>query len=136
MTDSRNIIVTTLDIPQEYDVLGQVYAQVANRGEFSSHLQFLREQYAEEIDAAIARGQIGQWDPATSGDDSGGQLDFEHAFYIATRELQKRASLMGADAVVGMRQDIDLDAEVSIYFFLQMYGTAVRVRGQGSGISG
>jgi hypothetical protein len=128
MTDSQRIIVTTVDIRGDYEVLGQVYVQVANRGEFSSHLQFLREQYASEIDDAIARGQIGQWSPM-SNDDSGGQIDFEHAFYIATRELQKRAALMGADAVVGMRQDIDLDAEVSIYFFLQMYGTAVRFKG-------
>lgn len=123
---SRNIIVTTVDLREDYEVLGQVYVQVANRGEFSSHLQHLREQYAEEIAEAIARGQIGEWSPM-GNDDATGQIDFEHAFYIATRELQKRAALMGADAIVGMRQDIDLDAEVSIYFFLQMYGTAVRV---------
>lgn len=126
MTVSSDIIVTTLDIREEYDVLGQVYVQVANRGEFSSHLQMLRAQYAEQISDAIARGQIGEWNPLASGQDSGGQIDFEHAFYIAVCELQKRAALMGADAVVGMRQDIDLDAEVSMFFFLQMYGTAVK----------
>jgi hypothetical protein len=127
--DSRDIIVTTVDLHTEYDVLGQVYSQVANRGEFSSHLQLLRAQYSEEIDDAIARGQIGSWGEASAlvaSEDSGGQIDFEHAFFIATRELQKRAALMGADAIVGMRQDIDLDAEVSMFFFLQMYGTAVR----------
>jgi hypothetical protein len=124
--DYRDIIVTTTDLHQPYDVIGPVYAQVANRGEFSSHLQVLRERYAAEIDAAIERGQIGVWNPA-SLDDSAGQIDFEHAFFIAVRELQRRASLMGADAIVGMRQDIDLDAEVSMFFFLQMYGTAVRV---------
>ena len=126
--DSTSVIVTTAELKQEYAVIGPVYVQVANRGEFSSHLQLLREQYAQEIDDAIARGQIGQWNPSMviSGEDTSGQIDFEHAFFIATRELQRRAALMGADAVVGMRQDIDLDAEVSIYFFLQMYGTAVR----------
>ena len=127
--DSREIIVTTVDIRDDYDVLGQVYSQVANRGEFSSHLQLMREQYSEEIEDAIASGQIGSWGEASqiaANVDSGGQIDFEHAFYIATRELQKRAALMGADAIVGMRQDIDLDAEVSMFFFLQMYGTAVR----------
>jgi hypothetical protein len=130
--DSRNIIVTTVDIREEYEVLGQVYVQVANRGEFSSHLAVLREQYTEEIDDAIARGQIGEWSPSimTSNEDIAGQIDFEHAFYIAVREIQRRASLMGADAVVGMRQDIDLDAEVSMFFFLQMYGTAVRRRNE------
>ena len=127
--DSKEIPVTTVDIREEYDILGQVYVQVANRGEFSSHLQLMREQYTEEIDDAIARGQIGTWGPAYGAGDAGGQLDFEHAFYIAVRELQKRAALMGADAIVGMRHDIDLDAEVSMFFFLQMYGTAVKRRG-------
>ncbi len=129
--DSRNIVVTTVDLHTEYDVLGQVYSQVANRGEFSSHLQMMREQYSEEIQDAIARGQIGSWGEASAiaaNVESGGQIDFEHAFFIATRELQKRAALMGADAIVGMRQDIDLDAEVSMFFFLQMYGTAVKVK--------
>lgn len=132
MADSRDIIVTTLDLREEYDIIGQVYVQVANRGEFSSHLQLLREQYASEIDDAIARGQIGEWNPSvlTSGEDASGQIDFEHAFFIAVCELRRRATLMGADAVIGMRQDIDLDAEVSMFFFLQMYGTAVRRRTQ------
>jgi hypothetical protein len=127
--DSRTIPVTTMDIREEYDILGQVYVQVANRGEFSSHLQLMREQYTEEIEDAIARGQIGTWGPSHGAGDEGGQLDFEHAFYISVRELQKRAALMGADAIVGMRHDIDLDAEVSMFFFLQMYGTAVKRRG-------
>jgi hypothetical protein len=125
-----NVIVTTVDLHEEYDVLGQVYVQVANRGEFSSHLQSLREKYVNEIDDAIARGQIGVWEPSImmNGPDLAGQIDFEHAFFIAVCELQKRAELMGADAIIGMHQDIDLDAEVSMFFFLQMYGTAVKIR--------
>ena len=129
--DSKKIIITTVDLHTDYEVIGPIYVQVANRGEFSSHLQFLREQYAEEIDAAIDRGEIGAWKHAAgsfSADETSGQTDFEHAFFIAVRELQKRAALIGADAVIGMRHDVDLDAEVSIYFFLQMYGTAVRLR--------
>ena len=33
---------------------------------------------------------------------------------------------MKADAIVGMRQDIDLDTAGWQFFYLQMYGTAVR----------
>ena len=35
---------------------------------------------------------------------------------------------MGADAVIGMRQDIDIDTNGFSYFYLQMYGTAVRLK--------
>ena len=43
-------------------------------------------------------------------------------------ELKKRAARMGADAVIGMRQDIDLDTNAFTYFYLQMYGTAVKFK--------
>jgi hypothetical protein len=57
-----------------------------------------------------------------------GESAFEFAFYITVEELKKRAAMLGADAVVYMRQDIDLDTEVLQYFYLQMYGTAVKLR--------
>ncbi len=44
---------------------------------------------------------------------------------MAVEELKKRALLLGADAIIGMRQDIDLDTSAFQYFYLQMYGTAV-----------
>ncbi len=39
-----------------------------------------------------------------------------------------RAAALGADAIIGMRQDIDLDTNGFSYFYLQMYGTAVKFR--------
>lgn len=63
-------------------------------------------------------GLYGEW--------SVGQNDFEKAFYIAVEELKKRAVILGADAIICMRQDIDLDSNGFAYFYLQMYGTAVR----------
>ena len=58
----------------------------------------------------------------------GMQNEFDKAFYIAVRELEKKAIRMGADAVIGMRQDIDLDTVNFQYFYLQMYGTAVKFK--------
>ena len=60
------------------------------------------------------------------GEWSVGQNDFEAAFFIATEELKKRAKMVGADAVICMRQDIDMDTNGFAYFYLQMYGTAVK----------
>ncbi len=55
-----------------------------------------------------------------------GQNEFEKAFFIATEELKKRAKMLGADAIICMRQDIDLDTNNLQFFYLQMYGTAVK----------
>jgi uncharacterized protein YbjQ (UPF0145 family) len=55
------------------------------------------------------------------------QTDFEKAFFIANQELKKRAAALGGDAVVFMRQDIDMIN--SAEFSLQMYGTAVKIVG-------
>jgi len=37
------------------------------------------------------------------------QSDFEKAFFVVVEELKQRAVMVGADAIIGMRQDIDLD---------------------------
>ncbi len=75
------------------------------------------------------RGQIGgrqaDWG-FVIGEWSVGQSDFELAFYIAVQELKCRAALLDADAIVGMRQDIDLDTNAFACFYLQIYGTAVK----------
>ena len=39
-----------------------------------------------------------------------------------------RAEKMGADAIIGMHQDIDMDTNHFQYFYLQMYGTAVKFK--------
>ena len=58
----------------------------------------------------------------------GMQNDFDKAFFISVKELQKRAEKIGANAIIGMRQDIDMDTTHFQFFYLQMYGTAVRFK--------
>jgi hypothetical protein len=128
---SASVVVTTGDLRRDYDIIGPVYFQVSNKGIFSSSLSKLVKQYEAEISAMRTRGEMsgpradwgflwGEW--------SVGQTDFEKAFFVAVQELKKRAVLVGGDAVIGMRQDIDLDTTTFQYFYLQMYGTAVRIR--------
>lgn len=62
------------------------------------------------------------------GEFSAGQNDFDKAFYIAVQELKSRASILNADAIISMRQDIDMDTNGFQYFYLQMYGTAVKFK--------
>lgn len=124
-----NIIVTTGDLHKDYQVLGPVYFQVSNKGLFSSALGKLKEKYKSEIQSAKKSGAMSQ-DKADwgflYGEWSVGQSDFEAAFFIATEELKKRAEMVGADAIICMRQDIDMDTNGFAYFYLQMYGTAVK----------
>ena len=112
MVALNNIIVTTGDLKESYDVIGPVYFQVSNKGFFSSTLSDLVNKYSEQIRVMRSEGSMSQdrsdwgflW-----GEWSVGQSDFEKAFFVATLELKKRAKLLGADAVVAMWQDIDLD---------------------------
>lgn len=121
--------VTTGDLKRDYDVIGPVYFQVSNKGIFSSALARLVRQYESEIADARKQGQVGaariDWG-FIYGEFSVGQTDFDKAFFVAVQELKKRAATIGGDAIVGMRQDIDLDTENFQFFYLQIYGTAVK----------
>lgn len=126
-----HIIVTTTDLNQtRYTVISPVYFQLSNVGVFSTSLSRLKKQYGDEIASMRKSGQL--TDRGTDlrtfvyGEWLFDKTDFEVSFYIALREIQKRAKLLDADAVVGMRQDIDMLSGGAQYFCVQMYGTAVR----------
>jgi hypothetical protein len=125
------IIVSTGDINKEYDIIGPVYFKVTNKGIFSSELSKLIKKHIEHLQKLKEDKQISKeradwgflW-----GEWSVGQNDFDKAFFVATQELKIRAGQMGADAIMFMRQDIDLDTNMFQYFYLQMYGTAVKFK--------
>jgi len=131
MEDPKSIIVTTGDINREYEILGPVYFQVSNKGLFSNAFSKLSKKYKAKIADRKKQGQIAQtridWG-IVYGEWSVGQTHFETAFYIAVQELKERAALLGADAIIFMRQDIDIDTSGFQFFYLQMYGTAVKLR--------
>ena len=129
LENSKNVIVTTGDIKQNYEIIGPVYFQVSNKGIFSNALSDLIAKYSSEIQEMKNDGMMSEaradWG-FLYGEWSVGQSQFESAFYVATQELKKRAAMLGGDAVICMRQDIDLDTNAFSYFYLQMYGTAVK----------
>ncbi len=131
MKDPKNIIVTTGDLKQDYEVIGPIYFQVSNKGIFSSALSKLVKKYKSEIDRKKKEGTISgeviDWG-FLYGEWSVGQSDFEKAFFVAVEELKDRAALLNADAIIAMRQDVDLDTNGFQYFYLQMYGTAVKFK--------
>ena len=127
---SKTIIVSTGDIKQEYEIIGPVYFQVSNKGIFSNTLSKLMKKYKEEINDIRLKGlgsdQRNDWGFLYGEFSFGMSNEFDSAFFISIKELQNRAALLGADAIICMRQDIDLDTSQFQYFYLQMYGTAVK----------
>jgi uncharacterized protein YbjQ (UPF0145 family) len=128
---SNKIIVTTGDLKNDYDVIGPVYFSVSNKGLFGSQLGTLIKKYKGDIEVlkkeALMSPERTDWG-VLWGEFSAGQNDFDKAFYIAVQELKSRAEILNADAIVSMRQDIDLDTNGFQYFYLQMYGTAVKFK--------
>ena len=137
---SSEIILTTGDLKQDYEVLGPVYFQLSNRGGGlfkASVFSTLKTKYSAQIQALKNAGGINTKPEVTRaarflggivGEFAQEPTDFEISFYIATQEIKKRAAFMGAHGIVCIRQDIDLDSTGFQYFYLQMYGTAVRFK--------
>jgi len=132
----RNMIVSTGDINKDYEIIGPVYFQVSNKPEgFSpSTLSEYKEIYIKEVEQLKMSGKVEEvqngsikWE-CVFGEWCLGQSSFEIAFFIAVEEIKKRGRMLGADGIIFMRQDIDLDKEAFQYFYLQMYGTAVKIK--------
>lgn len=86
------VIVPTVDLKQDYEILGPVYFQVSNKDLFGSALGNYVKKYQAEIQEMKRSGTMSQ-DRADWGflyrEYSVGQSDFEKAFFIATEELKK-----------------------------------------------
>ena len=127
----EKIIVTTGDLHERYEVIGPIYYQINNRPMgFSgkSKLSILESEYAQIAQQNRESSGIGLMSAMFMpvGEFGPGDNKFSTAFYIAVEELKKMARRMGGDAVVAMRQDIDIDSNGFQYFYLQMYGTVVK----------
>jgi ABC-type phosphate transport system auxiliary subunit len=124
-----DIIVSTGEVPIKYKIIAPVYFKVSNRGVFSSELSKLIKKYNIELGKLRSEGHLskermdwgffyGEWDV--------GSNDFDKAFFISVQELKERAKILNADAIIFMRQDIDIDSNNVGHFYMQMYGTAVK----------
>lgn len=130
----KEIIVSTGDINKAYEIIGPVYFQVSNKPEGfeASTLSEYQKLYADEINQLKNSDRTGGEGEGSAKWSCGwgewclGESNFEIAFFIAVEELKKRAAMVGADGIIYMRQDIDMDIEAFQFFYLQMYGTAVK----------
>ena len=121
------VIVTTCDLKEPYEIIAPIYFQISNVGLFGNKLRSLQKKYSEALSNRQNPEQIGIGNVI---DElffaSVGQSDFENAFYISILEIKRIARSMNANAIIGLRQDTDLDTTGIQNFYMQMYGTAVK----------
>lgn len=128
----EKFIVTTVDLHRDYEVICPVFFQTSNKGVLSSSYSDLARNYNREIERRRVTGEFSEerndymWLWFGLAGMPIGQNDFEPAFYIGIEEIKMQAIKMGADAIVGLHVDFDLDTTGFQFFYLHMYGTAVR----------
>lgn len=142
MQKLRDIPVTTTDLKEPYEVLGPVFFNTTNKGVFSSAFTKLCEKYTKEPYSVLVKrpggesiqtGEFGSFllslfDLGGGYEGSVGQWQFDDAYYYSIAELKLRCAEMGGDAIVGMSMDFDLDTNNAAAFYLQMHGTAVKLK--------
>lgn len=146
----QKIFVTTTDIKREYDIIGPVFYQINDAGsgkmifqkqkEYRSVINALKDQnqlvnqnasITESIGALSGMIELfstGDISPSTKDLLGNGHNQFDEAFFISVEELKKRAYYMGADAIIGMKEELNLDTNGFQHFYMQMYGTAVKFK--------
>jgi hypothetical protein len=102
--------------------LGPVFFAVSNKGLLSSQLEKLAVKHRLPTGGQWAPSDLG-W--ALAGEWPAGQQDLPRAFIVCVEELKRQVMALGGDAIVWLRQDVDLDTNGFQWFYMQAYGTAV-----------
>lgn len=137
----KNIIVTTTDISEPYTVITPIIYNTSNRGVFSSLYSKLVNKYNDplykqllispelspEKNYDIGLFLFSLFDASFQFEGSVGQGGFDRAFYMCVAEMKMRAYQLGGNAIIGMKMDFDLDTVNFSSFYLQMYGTVVKI---------
>lgn len=115
--------VTTGDIREEYEILQPVYYSVSNKGLFSSQLKKLVKKHNIITPQTAGHGTDLFW--MFAGEWPVEYQDFPLAFAVCLEELKIQSASLGGDAIIWLRQDVDLDTNGFQFFYMQAYGTSV-----------
>lgn len=127
----KKVAVTTCDIhDRKYEVIRPCFYQVSNKGWFNDKLMnelkdpVVKEYLLENKQEKEKESAFG-W--LIYGETSVHQEQFEEAFSAAVISMKKQALLAGGDAVIGYKQNIEIDTDNNhSWFYLQCYGTIVK----------
>ena len=124
---AKNVIVTTGDIRQDYEIIRPVFFYLSH-----SKAMSLFKKYSEEckeieeqlISFGYIKKEVANYDLAIIGD-----FILEKYFFIAVEEWKRVALSVGGNAIICMRYDFDL-TDINDYKegVLRMYGTAVKIK--------
>lgn len=142
--ENEGFIVTTADLKNDYDVITPIIFNTTNRGVFSSSYLELCKKYdqpkykriliqaeqshkkEDNIDALML---ISLFDSNLFGfEGMSGYRQFDKAFYISLAEMKIRAKKLGGNAIIGLKPDFDLDTTNYGAFYLQLFGTVVKIK--------
>lgn len=121
---AAQVVVSTTTLEEPFETLGPVYAVTTNlRGVLDAAAQKLGVNIQAVTDSEMLSAVV-------LGDSVANFRAFPIAFAVCVEQLKRDASRLGADAVVGMRMNFDLDRSgIGVQgFTMQLFGTAVRRR--------
>lgn len=127
----KKIAVTTCDIhDHKYEIIRPCFYQVSNKGWFNDKLmnelkdpvvKYYLSETNHEQESESALGFL------LYGEASVHQEEFEQAFAAAIINFKKQTLMTGGNAVIGYRQNIEIDTDNKhAWFYLQCYGTIVK----------
>lgn len=120
---ATDVIVTTGDLRENYEILGPVFSHVTNKSgqldELARKFGIEEKEKGPDLISTVAYAFL-------LGELPLGQQHFRRAFAVCIADLRAQVSRLGGDALVWLRQDLDLDTTGFQYFYMQAYGTAVR----------
>lgn len=129
------MVVSTGDIPNEYEIIGPVYFSTNNRSGIitESPLTKLMDNYKEKIvrlkkEKLVSNTNNFDWSFLYGELSFGMGNTFDIAYFLSVEELKKRVYRLGGDGIIFLRQDIDLDTTNFQRFYLQMHATAVKLK--------
>ena len=82
----KDIIVTTGDLKQDYEVIGPIYFQVSNKGIFQAHFKVGQEEMLEEKEGRRRYLERSRW-LFFMVDGCRSRSDFEKSIFVAVEEL-------------------------------------------------
>lgn len=124
---SSQVIVSTAVLHEPFSTVGPVYAVTTNRGG-------VLDRSAAKLGINVSGiGASDVFSAVLFGDSLANYKALPVAFAVCVEQLKRQAAAMGADAVIGVRMNFDLDRSgIGMQIFdMQLIGTAVK-RGGGS----
>jgi uncharacterized protein YbjQ (UPF0145 family) len=122
---STDVLVSGGDLGTPYDIVGTIsFWYTSTHGVVSDSLTSLIQAFRETHADRLRRRQGGSH--AALAFEAGAA--FDRMFLLTVDELRVRAAALGADAVIGMRHDVDATASDRDCLYVEVSGVAVRRR--------